>query len=106
MLFKRFLTIWFLLFTLISSTAWATSDHADDNHNGSLSSEAAGDHQPFPSWADDACDDHCDHASAHVVGLISTVTSIKPAATAPITVIPISIPASHDPSPLFQPPIL
>lgn len=105
MLFKRFLTIWFLLFTLISNTAWAVTDHGDDDHDGDLMTEIAGDHL-LPSWADDACDDHCDHASVHVVGLIGLVATFGQAAKSPVAVSPLSKPLSREPSPLYHPPII
>ncbi len=105
MLFKRFLTIWFLLFTLISNTAWAVSDYSGGDHDINMSTEAAADHQS-PSPADDACADHCDHASVHVVGLIDQVTAFSLAAKPPVTLILISKPLSHESSPLYHPPIL
>ncbi|VAW77685.1 hypothetical protein MNBD_GAMMA13-1187 [hydrothermal vent metagenome] len=104
MLFKRLLTIWFLLFTLASNTAWADSDHDDGGYGGDLYTESVSDH-PSSIWSDDACADHCDHASVHALGLISSIAIFSPAARPPVTLVPISKLLSREFSPLHHPPI-
>ena len=75
MVFRRLFTIWFMLFTLTSSVAWAMDDHSEDHH-GQAAYEADFDHdEPLP-WSQDDCADHCCHASAHAMGLILFTTDI------------------------------
>ena len=70
MFLKQFFTLWYLVFALLSSSAWALTDHQNDDH-GSLSSTGHG-HDTVLSLTDDGCDDHCCHAAAHTVALLST----------------------------------
>lgn len=70
MLFKRILTVWFILFTLVSSVSWAVSDHPEDSLANHAAAQAF-DHDPVSPWVDDGCSDHCCHAGAHVLGILS-----------------------------------
>lgn len=72
MLFKRLLTVWFIVFTLISSVAWAYAGHGDENHATSAIDASMDLDKPQP-WQNDDCSDHCCHASAHVVALTGGV---------------------------------
>jgi len=105
MFFKRLLTIWFLLFTLNSSVAWAFPDNlpvAGDRH--ALADDGQHKH-PLPWQHDENCDDHCGHFSAHVVALISTTAAFQPAPRSTVFCFSQRIPGSRDPAPPFQPPI-
>lgn len=72
---KHLFTIWFLLFTLTSSAAWALDDHSEES-DGHVVVLADSDHgDPLP-WSEDDCADHCCHAGAHVMGLIPTSINV------------------------------
>ena len=102
MFFKRLLTIWFLLFTLSSSVAWAFPDQSVNGHHDPVQVDNNG--HPSPLQAD-TCDDHCGHFSAHIVALISTAASLNSRARPTVFYFYQRIPGSRDPVPLFQPPI-
>ena len=104
MLFKRLLTIWFLLFTLNSSFAWASADHPAKGYDASQADSNSGEH-PSPLQQNDTCNDHCGHFSAHVVALISTTAAFKSESGSAVFYFYQRIPGSLDPVPPFQPPI-
>ncbi|NIA01388.1 MAG: hypothetical protein GWP13_01250 [Planctomycetia bacterium] len=104
MFFKRLLTIWFLLFTLNSSVAWAFSDHPAGEHGVAQASDT-GDGHPSPLQDSGSCDDHCSHSSAHVVALISTTAALKSESGSVVFYFYQRIPGSLDLVPPFQPPI-
>jgi len=104
MFFKRLLTIWFLLFTLNSSVAWAFSDHLAGEYDGSEASDSGTGH-PAPVQDRNTCDDHCGHSSAHVVALIFTSTGLALVTESAAVHISQQIPDSRKPAPPFQPPI-
>jgi hypothetical protein len=104
MFFRCFFSIWFLLFTLTSSIAWAQDDHLDESHH-KLALEFASDHDgPLP-WLQDGCSDHCCHASAHALGIITSVIDIDTAPLADNVFVTDSLPLSLTLSPPFRPPI-
>ncbi len=104
MFFKRLLTLWFLLFTLNSSVAWAFSDHATGDCKV-LQASDSNDGNPSPLWATDTCDDHCGHFSAHIVAFISTATELTSVSSSAAVYLSQQIPDSREPVPPFQPPI-
>lgn len=75
MLIKHLLTVWFLVFTLSSSVAWANAGHDDQNHATPSMDKSMGHDEPLP-WQNDGCSDHCCHAAAHVVALIGGVSLV------------------------------
>jgi len=104
MFYRRLLTIWFLLFTLNSSVAWAFSDHATGEHNVSQATDSSDGNQS-PLWGADTCDDHCGHFSAHVVALIPNAAELSLATSSAAVYVSQQIPDSREPVPPFQPPI-
>ncbi|MGB5297158.1 MAG: hypothetical protein WBM52_22470 [Thiogranum sp.] len=104
MYLRRLFTIWFLLFTLTSSAAWAMDDHSADHH-GNSALEADSDHgKPLP-WSQDDCADHCCHASAHAMGLISFTTDIAVRPLSDSLFVSENTPGSLTLAPPFHPPI-
>jgi heme O synthase-like polyprenyltransferase len=69
MIFKHLLTVWFLVFTLMSSVAGACAGHGDDNHATPAIDASMALDKLLP-LQNDSCPDHCCHAAAHVVALI------------------------------------
>lgn len=104
MFFKRLLTIWFLLFTLSSSVAWAFSGHPAGERGVAQASDTS-DGQPSPLRDSGSCDDHCGHSSAHVVALISTTAALNVETESADFYVSQRIPDSRQPAPPFQPPI-
>jgi len=104
MFFKRLLTIWFLLFTLNSSVAWAFPDYSAGEHGVSQVNDK-GDGHPSPFRHSNTCDDHCAHSSAHVVALISATAALELETEAAASHVYQRIPDSRKPAPPFQPPI-
>ena len=100
MIFKRLLTAWFLVFTLMSSVAGACAGHSDENHATPAIDASMDLDKPLP-WQNDDCPDHCCHAAAHVVALTG-------GASTAITVDPLSVDlpfyATHPRSWLLAPP--
>ena len=104
MVFRRLFTIWFLLFTLISSVAWAVDDHSEHGH-GDTVLEAGADHdEPLP-WSQDGCSDHCCHASAHALGLIVFTSGVAVLPLSDNAFVSEITPHSLTPSPPYHPPI-
>ncbi|TCK17867.1 hypothetical protein DFR30_1119 [Thiogranum longum] len=105
MLFKRLLTAWFLVFTLMNSVAWAYAGHGDENHDVLTTDVPVDQDKPLP-WQNDSCEDHCCHATAHVIGLIGGLhTGI---AVGPLPVDPPfsdTYPLSYSLAPPYHPPI-
>ena len=104
MFFKRLLTVWFILFTLNSSMAWAFSDHSAEEHAVSQAGDN-NDEQPSRIRDGDTCNDHCSHSSAHTVALISTTAALNIEAESTDFHVCQRIPDSRQPAPPFQPPI-
>lgn len=67
-LFTRILALWFLLFTLMSSTAWACAECSELAASTAGFAQASDPH-PIHLWSGDRCQDHCGHAVAHLIGI-------------------------------------
>ncbi|HFD80078.1 MAG TPA: hypothetical protein ENK05_06790 [Gammaproteobacteria bacterium] len=106
MFFKRFLTIWFLAFTLLNSSTWAFSAHDAAALDGGAVQMQDQDHDhPLSGWCHTACNDHCGHAGAHFLGLIPSFrTPDGGVAPRPVTS-PQHTPLSRVLAPPFEPPI-
>jgi hypothetical protein len=104
MFFRRLFTIWFFLFTLASSAAWAMDDHSEIDHGNTALETGSDPDEPLP-WSEDCCSDHCCHASAHALGLISTANASAVLPLSDHVVFSESTPHSLTLSPPFHPPI-
>ncbi len=67
-LFTRLLALWLLLFTLMSSAAWACAE-CSELATGTAGVVQESDPHPIHLWSEDRCEDHCGHAAAHVIGI-------------------------------------
>ena len=106
MVFKYFLTVWFLIFTLLSGAAWSYAGHGDENHVNPVLDAPVDQGHPL-SWQNDNCSDHCCHTTAHFVGLVG---GSRPAINAGLLRVdlPLSdiLPLSCSLAPPFHPPII
>jgi len=104
MVFRRLFTIWFVLFTLTSSVAWAMGDHMEEDHGVTALKISSIHDEPLP-WSQDACSDHCCHASAHSIGLIASMVGVAVPPLVDNELVSESLPISLTLSPPFRPPI-
>ena len=104
MLFRRLFTIWFMLFTLASSVAWAVGEHGDHGHLNTVLESGSDHDEPLP-WSQDGCSDHCGHATAHALGLIAFSTGMAVIPLPDNVFVSEATPRSLSLSPPFHPPI-
>jgi len=106
MFFRHLFIIWFFLFTLTSSVAWAVGDHSEQDHShGSIALDSGIDHEEPLPWAQDGCSDHCCHASAHALGLVSYISGLTVVPLPDHFLVSESTPSSLTLTPPFHPPI-
>gem|GEM_PF-1526991 len=102
---KRFLTLCFLLLTLAGNAAWATAGYHPAADMFTVADPGAGHQQNFPDGDSDGCNDHCCHASAHLLGFPDAPTTWTFSPSPDIDLASDQPPRSQSITPLFQPPI-
>jgi hypothetical protein len=106
MLFKRLLTVWFFVFTLAGNPAWADVGFCEECPGSAVAAETADQDRPLP-WQIDACADHCCHASAHVVALVSGMNANPVARPQAVSFdLADTYPDSRPLAPPYHPPII
>jgi len=102
---KRFLTLCFLMLTLVGNAAWATAGYHPAADSVAETGLDSGHQHNFPDSDNDGCNDHCCHASAHLLGLPDSPTAWPFSPGPDVYLASDQPPRSHPLSPLFQPPI-
>lgn len=66
--FTGLLALWLMLFPLMSGAAWNTTECLQFA-TATAETVQESDSYHLHRWSEDRCEDHCGHASAHVMGV-------------------------------------